>query len=190
MPRIRRGLVLDPFFESYTDAALGELPLPYTKESIAPATMETMLQDCTTFREMAGDSYHNVSLQVHPSDIGCDLWVTRNNKRKVSEEAPGFWAPEYVSLRISIPYIRSAHQLGPWRLKLGDDGMLHGVQVTWEGEELPPPPPPPRRTRRVVVECEACHATGYEDVLAQTGTCPECGGRGTRVVTREVDNGI
>lgn len=157
MPRIRRGLVLDPLLESYIDSALCSLPEPYGKDRLHPDTLDRMVLDCTTFRELVGEGYEAVSARVHPSDIGCDLWVTRNNRRKVSDEAPGFWAPEYRSLRVSTGWVGVAHRLGPYRLVLGTDDTLHGERIDWDGDvvgEAPEEAPsaPPRRRGMTFVD--------------------------------------
>lgn len=151
MPRVRRGLVIDPLLESYIDSALCSLAEPYGKDRLHPDTLDRMVLDCTTFREMVGEIYEAVAARVHPSDIGCDLWVTRNNRRKVSDEAPGFWAPEYRSLRVSTGWVGVAHRLGPYRLVLGTDDTLHGERIDWDGdvvEETPDAAPPAPRRRQ------------------------------------------
>lgn len=137
MPRARRGTVTDPYVESYIDACLGALPEPYPKARIDPATLDAIYVDCQWFRDATAGNWEAVTQYVHPADIGCDLWVTRNNRTKPSDPGmPGFWAREYSTLGVTRGWVSSAQGLYCFRLlpPVGEGGALHGEWFDWHGE--------------------------------------------------------
>lgn len=125
---------LDEFLAAYIDCALwssmdnaddsGGNPLDdnYSRNDIAPETIEAMKADCLSFLESLSEHFPGYSFD----DIGRaghDFWLNRNG------HGSGFWDGDYefngedISDRLSD----LAKTYGEFDLYIGDDGKVYGA---------------------------------------------------------------
>jgi hypothetical protein len=130
---------LDDFTNAYIECALwssndqsneqGGEPLDrnYCVADIAPATLEQMAQDCSSFQKTFGtllDSAYGHRAYWRNYDYtpearaGHDFWLTRNG------HGAGFWdrGLGVIGDRLS----EAAKSYGEYDLYVGDDGKIHG----------------------------------------------------------------
>ena len=120
---------LDTFTSAYISCALwsstdnandqGGEPLDanYSKDDIAPETLDRMISDCAQFQADHGDLFAN-----HRSGAdraGHDFWLTRNR------HGAGFWDGDWNEPAATI-LTDASHAWGSFDLYVGDDGMIYG----------------------------------------------------------------
>jgi hypothetical protein len=83
---------------------------------IAPATLEQMAQDCSSFQDTFGALLESSGQDSEQS--GHDFWLTRNG------HGAGFW--DRGLGQIGQRLTEAAKSYGEYDLYIGDDGKIHG----------------------------------------------------------------
>jgi len=117
---------LDKFTRAYIECALwsstdesneaGGEPLDsvYTADDIASETLAEMIDDCSQFRDLAGDKLDTLD----DEQSGHDFWLTRNG------HGAGFWGRGLGELGEALS--KDAKTFGTYDLYVGDDGQIYG----------------------------------------------------------------
>ena len=121
---------LETFLTAYIEAALwaetdnstpqGGEPLDanYTRDDIAPQTLEAMRRECTAFYEANAETWYE---RWSDEEAGHDFWLTRNR------HGAGFWArnPGPGSKHIGERLTQASYAAGERDLYIGDDGRVY-----------------------------------------------------------------
>jgi len=115
-----------------SDENTGGNPLDknYTRDDIAPETLQRITEDCKRFYDSMRDTWEgnyigSASNEYTEAQLaGHDFWLTRNR------HGAGFWDGNW-SEEVSDQLDEVAHDSGEYDLYLGDDNKIYGFPSTW-----------------------------------------------------------